>query len=721
MGSMQHRATAPVDDLERYRRTRSVLPILAASLTDEDLQAQSMAEASPGKWHLGHVSWFFETMLLEEQGYQPIDPRLGRVFNSYYEALGERIGRAERGLMTRPSRAEVMAYRAEVDRRMEARLADATRPLGALEQYLFELGLNHEQQHQELFLMDILHLMSRSPLDPAVYDEEPRSSPLEGPYGGWQAFEGGLVEIGDAGHSFAFDNERPAHRVWLEPFDLAADLVTNREWLAFISDGGYARPDLWLSDGWATVQAQGWTAPLYWRREEDGGWTVMTLAGRRPVDPAAPVRHVSFYEADAFARWSGGRLPTEAEWEHAARSRPEAFSNLDTEAWQWTASAYAPYPGFRPTEGTAAEYNGKFMANQMVLRGGAFATASGHARPTYRNFFYPDQRWAFTGVRLASDADEARRRGEDDDEHEAFRRDLVAGLAARPKSLPPKWFYDARGSDLFEAITRLPEYYPTRQEAALLRRVAPQWAGRFGPDAVLVELGSGASEKTRIVLDAAPDLAAYVPIDISPTALEDAAARLRQAYPALRVLPQVGDFEHMGVLPAEAGQGRRVGFFPGSTIGNLTPEAAETLLRDARDMLGPDALFILGVDMIKEPSVLVPAYDDAQGVTARFNLNVLARANRDLGTDFDLDAFAHRAVWNEAEARMEMHLEALRPMTVRLGKLVFRFAQGETIHTESSRKFDETRVRALAEAAGWRVEAFEVSDAPRVALALLAS
>ncbi len=541
------------------------------------------------------------------------------------------------------------------------------------------------------------------------------------PREGWQAFEGGLVEIGDAADSFAFDNERPAHRVWLEPFELAADLVANSEWLAFMNDGGYARPDLWLSDGWATVQAQGWTAPLYWRREEDGGWTVMTLAGRRPVDPAAPVRHVSFYEADAFARWSGRRLPTEAEWEHAARSRPEAFSNLDIEAWQWTSSAYGPYPGFRPTQGTAAEYNGKFMANQMVLRGGAFATAPGHARSTYRNFFYPDQRWAFTGVRLASDADEAMRRVEGDDEHEAFRRDLVAGLAARPKSLPPKWFYDARGSDLFEAITRVPEYYPTRQEAALLRRVAPRWAGRFGPDAVLVELGSGASEKTRIVLDAAPDLAAYVPIDISPTALEDAAARLRQAYPALKVMPLVGDFEHLGVLPLEAGQGRRVGFFPGSTIGNLTPEVAQALLRGAREMLGPDALFMLGVDLIKEPSILIPAYDDAQGVTARFNLNVLARANRDLGTDFDLDGFAHRAVWNEAEARMEMHLEALRPMTVRLGKLVFRFAQGETIHTENSRKFDEARVRALAEAAGWRVEAFEVSDAPRVALALLAS
>ncbi|MGW8704406.1 ergothioneine biosynthesis protein EgtB [Brevundimonas sp. NPDC055814] len=720
MTGMLRRPAEAAGDLERYRQVRAVLPALAASLSAEDLQAQSTAEASPGKWHLGHVSWFFETMLLDRPGYESIDPRLRRVFNSYYEALGDRIGRDERGLMTRPSLADVMAYRAEVDRRMEARLADASAPFDALRRYLFELGLNHEQQHQELFLMDLLHLMSRSPLDPAAYEEEPRHAPLQPSRGGWQAFEGGLVETGAGEEGFAFDNERPAHRVWLEPFALAADLTTNGDWLAFMNDGGYARPELWLSDGWATVQACGWTAPLYWRREDGAGWTVMTLAGRRPVDPAAPVRHVSFYEADAFARWSGRRLPTEAEWEHAARSRPDAFSNLDNEAWQWTAGAYGPYPGFRPTEGTAAEYNGKFMANQMVLRGGAFATAPGHARPTYRNFFYPDQRWAFAGVRLASDPGDAARGDETDDEHEAFRRDLVAGLASSPKSLPPKWFYDARGSELFEAITRLPEYYPTRQEAALLRRVAPRWAERFGPDAVLVELGSGASEKTRIVLDAAPDLAAYVPIDISPTALEEAAARLRQAYPDLKVLPIVGDFEHLGVLPAEAGQGRRVGFFPGSTIGNLSPATAEALLRGARDMLGPDALFILGVDLIKDAPTLIAAYDDAEGVTARFNLNVLTRANRDLGADFDLDAFAHRAVWNEAEARMEMHLEALRPMTVRLGKLVFRLAQGETIHTENSRKFDEARVRALAEAAGWRVEAFEVSDVPRVALALLA-
>lgn len=709
--------TAAGQEFERYRCVRAVMPALAAPLSGEDLQAQSMPEASPGKWHLGHATWFFETLLLDRPGYEPVDPGFRLVFNSYYETLGARIGRDERGLMTRPSLAEVMAYRAEIDRRMEVRLAE---PLEGGDRYLFDLALNHEQQHQELFLMDVLHLMSRSPLEPAAYSTEPRAAPLQPARGGWQAFDGGLVETGAAAEGFAFDNERPAHRVWLEPFALAADLVTNAEWQAFMDDGGYRRPELWLSDGWAAVQARGWTAPLYWREEQGGGWTVMTLAGRRPVDPAAPVRHVSFYEADAFARWSGRRLPTEAEWEHAARSRPGAFSNLDGEVWQWTAGAYGPYPGFHPTEGTAAEYNGKFMANQMVLRGGAFATPPGHARPTYRNFYYPDQRWAFVGLRLAS-GPAAALGDEGDDEHEAFRRDLIAGLATRPKSLSPKWFYDARGSQLFEAITRLPEYYPTRQEAILLRRVAPLWSKRFGPDAVLVELGSGASEKTRIVLDAAPDLAAYVPIDISPSALEEASARLRRAYPRLKVLPMVGDFEHLGDLPSEAGQGRRIGFFPGSTIGNLSPAAAQALLGAARHMLGPDALFILGVDLIKDEAVLRAAYDDAQGVTAAFNRNVLARANRELGADFDLDAFAHRAVWNAAERRIEMHLQALRPMTVRLGKLAFPLAEGETIHTENSRKFDEGTVRALAEAAGWRMEAFEISEEPRVALALLAN
>lgn len=689
------------------------MPQLAAGLSAEDLAAQSMPDASPGKWHLGHVSWFFETMILAGRpGYQVVDERLNAVFNSYYEALGERVDRAERGLMTRPSLAEVMAYRTEIDRRMEAWLAEG--PGDGLEPYLFALGLHHEQQHQELFLMDVLNLMSRSRLDPAAYEAEPRVGEREARLGGWVSFEGGLTQIGAGDDGFAFDNERPAHRVWLEPFSLAADLTTNADWIEFIDDGGYRRAEFWLADGWARVKTEGWAAPLYWR-EEAAGWSVMTLTGRRPVDPAAPVRHVSFYEAEAFARWSGRRLPTEAEWEQAARADPAAFSNLTGEVWQWTASAYAPYPGFCPTEGTAAEYNGKFMANQMVLRGGAFATPEGHARPSYRNFYYPHQRWMFAGVRLAADGAVIEETGA----HDAFRQDMIDGLSRRVKALPPKWFYDAEGSRLFEDITRLPEYYPTRQEAALLRRVAPEWAGRFGPDAVLVELGSGASEKTRIVLDAARDLAAYVPIDISPSALNEAADRIRADYPGLKVLPVVGDFEHLSPPPVEAGQGRRIGFFPGSTIGNLTPEAAIALLRSAREVLGEGSLFILGVDLVKSPQVLVAAYDDAQGVTAAFNRNLLVRANRDLGMDFEPEAFDHLALWNPEHSRMEMHLRAMRPMTVRLGKLAFRFVAGETVHTESSRKFDEASVTALAQAAGWGLEAFEVGPDPAVGLALL--
>ncbi|MDP1777256.1 MAG: L-histidine N(alpha)-methyltransferase, partial [Brevundimonas sp.] len=366
-------------------------------------------------------------------------------------------------------------------------------------------------------------------------------------------------------------------------------------------------PELWLSDGWATVQAESWDAPLYWRRDGDG-WTTMGLAGRSPVDPAAPVRHLSFYEADAYARWAGKRLPTEAEWEHAVRCRPEAFSNAFGEVWQWTASAYAPYPGFQPTEGAASEYNGKFMANQMALRGSSFATPEGHTRVSYRNFFYPHQRWAFTGLRLAGDAPAPLVRATDQGETVRFRRDLIAGLSRSPKVASPKWFYDAEGSRLFEAITRLPEYYPTRQEAALLRRVAPDWAARFGPEAALVEFGSGASEKTRIVLDAATDLGAYVPIDISADALDAAARRIAEAYPALTVTPLVGDFLHLGALPAGIGQGRRIGFFPGSTIGNLERDEAIAFLTAARGLLGPDALFILGVDLVKAPETLIAAY-----------------------------------------------------------------------------------------------------------------
>ena len=710
-------ADGTADDLVAYRTVRAAMPGLAARLGPEDLAAQSMPDCSPGKWHLAHTSWFFEAMILgREPGYRPVDPRFQTLFNSYYEALGPRVKRLHRGLMTRPSLDEVLAYRREIDRRMAVWLGEGQTDPHA--RYLLTLGLHHDQQHQELFLMDLLNLMACSPLDPAAYEVEPGSRPVQAKRGGTTRFEGGLVEIGHGDAGFAFDNEGPAHRVWLEPYTLGNDLVSNADWTAFMDDGGYSRPELWLSDGWATVQAEGWDAPLYWSREGDT-WTAMGLTGRRPVDPAAPVRHVSLYEADAYARWAGKRLPTEAEWEHAVRSRPDAFTDAFGEVWQWTASAYAPYPGFRPTEGTASEYNGKFMANQMVLRGSSFATPEGHARISYRNFFYPHQRWAFTGLRLAEDAPVPPVRATDNGETARFRRDLVAGLSRSPKVASPKWFYDAGGSDLFEAITRLPEYYPTRQEAALLRRVAPEWAARFGPDATLVEFGSGASEKTRIVLDAAPAMGAYVPIDISADALDAAARRIAEAYPALTVMPLVGDFLHLGALPAGLGQGRRVGFFPGSTIGNLERDEAIAFLTAARGMLGPDALFILGVDLVKAPETLIAAYDDSAGVTAAFNRNLLVRANRELGAGFDVDGFAHRAVWNVEASRMEMHLEALREMTVLLEGRQIDFTRGETIHTESSRKYTEASVRELAAAAGWAVVAFETSPDPAVALALL--
>jgi len=707
----------PTEDAAAFLRVREAMPALAACLSAEDLAAQSMPDCSPGKWHLAHTSWFFEAMILaREPGYLPVDPRFQALFNSYYEALGHRVDRPERGLMTRPSLDEVLAYRREIDRRMVAWLDDG--PAGAFERYLFTLGLHHDQQHQELFLMDLLHLMSRSPLDPAAYTAEPRARPVEPSTGGWSRFGGGLVTVGHDVADFAFDNEGPAHRVWLEPYALADDLVTNGDWLGFIADGGYARAELWLADGWSAVKAEGWTAPLYWR-DEGSDWTVMTLTGRQPVDRDAPVRHISFYEADAFARWAGNRLPTEAEWEHAVKCRSATPGNAFGEVWQWTSSAYAPYPGFRPTEGTASEYNGKFMANQMVLRGSSFATPVGHQRVSYRNFFYPHQRWAFMGLRLAGDAISAPVRASQEGETARFRRDLIAGLSRSPKTASPKWFYDAEGSRLFEEITRLPEYYPTRQEAALLRRVAPEWAVQFGAEAVLVEFGSGASEKTRIVLDAAPDLAAYVPIDISADALDAAARRIADAYPGLTVSPLVGDFLLLGALPAGIARGRHVGFFPGSTIGNLEPAEAVAFLKAARALLGDESLFILGVDLIKEPEVLIAAYDDSQGVTAAFNRNLLVRANRELGADFDTDAFTHRAVWNADQSRMEMHLEAKRALSVRIAGQAVVFHAGETIHTENSRKFSEDSIRSLAAAAGWRVAAFARSEAPSVALALL--
>jgi dimethylhistidine N-methyltransferase len=730
-GKARRISAAAQDPLERYLDVRNATEALAQPLTGEDQSAQSMPDASPTKWHLAHTSWFFETFLLIPGlvDYKPFDPRFGYLFNSYYEAVGPRQPRPERGLLTRPSAADVLAYRAHVDAGMRRLLCDrdAAGPL-------FELGLAHEEQHQELILMDILHLFAQSPLKPAYAPPRAIAPAADPGPAAFLRFEGGLLEIGHAGQGFAFDNEEPRHKAWLEPFELADRLVTNGEWLAFMADGGYSRPELWLSAGWDAVRREDWRAPLYWEPAEDG-WRTMTLRGLRAVDPNAPVVHLSFYEAEAYAAWAGARLPTEAEWEHAAEDLPVRGGFLDRarlepqaagpvgglrqmfgEVWEWTRSAYSPYPGFRAAAGAVGEYNGKFMAGQFVLRGGACVTPKDHVRASYRNFFYPHQRWMFSGLRLARDADRSRRAAP---KLTPFAADVLAGLSQPQKAIPPKYFYDAEGSRLFEAITELPEYYPTRTEIALLRRFAREIAAEIPDGAALVEFGSGASVKTRILLDAAPQTAVYAPIDISPEALAEAAAAIRRDYPDLVVAPLAEDFTAALALPAETRGRPRVGFFPGSTIGNFTPDEASRFLAGARRLLGEGAGFLVGLDLVKDQAELVAAYDDAQGVTAAFNRNLLVRINRELGGDFDLDRFAHRAVWNAAASRIEMHLESLADQTVTVLGRAFRFAAGETIHTENSCKFTVEGFAALAESAGWRLHRAWRAEAPAFAVVLL--
>ena len=409
----------PVATLEaRFAATRGLSLDLAAPLSDADASAQSMPDASPAKWHLAHTTWFFETFVLRDHlpGYRLFDARYPFLFNSYYEAEGPRHARARRGLLTRPSLDAVRDWRAHVD----AAVTEALPGLPPAAHALVELGVQHEQQHQELLLTDIKHLFAQNPLDPAVWSAAPPSAQGEAGAMRWISGREGVVEIGHRGGGFAFDCETPRGPVLLTPHALANRPVTNGEWRDFIADGGYRTPSLWLSDGWAWVEREGIAAPAYWR---DGGQ--FTLSGRQDIDGAAPVTHISFYEADAFAAWTGARLPTEAEWEAAAApldpfggqqldaagpvqplAEAEAAAGLGQMfggVWEWTGSAYRPYPGFRAAPGAVGEYNGKFMSGQCVLRGGSCATPRGHVRATYRNFFYPHQRWQFTGLRLARD------------------------------------------------------------------------------------------------------------------------------------------------------------------------------------------------------------------------------------------------------------------------------------------------------------------------------
>lgn len=418
------RRTRPSEDLYvRYASVRADSRALAAPLSDADATVQSMPDASPAKWHLAHVTWFFETMVLKPNlsGYREFDDSFNFLFNSYYESVGERQPRPKRGMITRPSLEQVLDYRDHVDAGVARLLANGAEG-DVLD--LIELGLHHEQQHQELLLTDVLHLFAQSPVKPAYRDAEPLAVAPPAESTQWLSFDGGIVGIGHDGAGFAYDCEGPRHEALIRSFRLADRCVTNGEWIEFIRDGGYRDPLLWLSDGWAQILENRWSAPLYWE-ERDGAFWSMTLRGMQPVDPDAPVAHVSYFEADAFAAWAGKRLPSEAEWETASQGLPVAGNFADGGAgrlrprpagsgrgsrqmfgdvWEWTRSPFTAYPGFKPAPGAVGEYNGKFMNGQYVLRGGSCATPTGHVRATYRNFFQPDKRWQFSGLRLAEDA-----------------------------------------------------------------------------------------------------------------------------------------------------------------------------------------------------------------------------------------------------------------------------------------------------------------------------
>ncbi|MBK1650043.1 ergothioneine biosynthesis protein EgtB [Rhabdochromatium marinum] len=412
--------------VQRYAQVRAFSAQLCEPLAIEDYGLQTTAEASPPKWHLAHVSWFFENFLLRplQPGYQPFHPRFDYLFNSYYEQTDSGFWpRAQRGLLSRPTVAEVYDYRQHVDVAMQILIAQCADADWSLARERILIGLNHEQQHQELLLTDIKHHLAFNPLRPAYRADLDLSAPETTAPLSFITFEGGMTEIGATGEGFSYDNEHPRHSTWLAPYQLANRLVTNGEYLAFIEDGAYDNPAIWLSDAWAMIRQHQWRAPLYWQ-QIDGTWHEMTLAGLIPLRPSLPVCHLSYFEAEAYARWAGKRLPSEAEWEYAAAQRPITgefvesgrlhpraapldqsdgeLSQLYGDCWEWTGSAYLPYPGYRPAAGAIGEYNGKFMCNQMVLRGGSCASSRNHLRPSYRNFFYPHERWQFSGLRLAA-------------------------------------------------------------------------------------------------------------------------------------------------------------------------------------------------------------------------------------------------------------------------------------------------------------------------------
>ena len=713
-----------------YHAVRQSSEALIAPLSDADATVQSMPDASPAKWHLAHTTWFFESFLLQPHlsGYRIFDDHFNFLFNSYYETVGARHPRPRRGLLTRPTLESIRNYRRHVDAGIEKLLRQNS---SASVTQLVELGCHHEQQHQELLLTDILHLFAQNPLRPAYKLPEPllvEPQAVGAPV--YLPFDGGLVEIGHEGRGFHFDCEGPRHSVFLEPYRLADRPVTSREWIEFIEDGGYRDPLLWLSEGWTVSRDQGWTMPLYWERRDDTYWT-MTLRGAQPIDLDAPVTHVSYFEADAYATWSHRRLPTEMEWENAARAVPLTGNCSDSgylrprpagaaaqgprqmfgDVWEWTRSAFLPYPRFRPAAGAVGEYNGKFMSGQFVLRGGSCVTPPGHIRRSYRNFFPPAMRWQFAGVRLADDIESrpstARRPSQ---RPEPFSGDVLSGLAQSPKRLPSRWLYDDHGSKLFEEITQLDEYYLTRTETGILRQFSREIAGFCGGNVTLLEYGAGAGLKTELLIEALHRPAFYVPIDIAGDFLKHTVARFERRFPELTTRPITADFTSDFAMPDWIPSARRVAFFPGSTIGNLDAGEVAKFLHGIRSHVGAGGRALIGVDLCEAPAVLIPAYNDAAGVTARFNRNLLTRINRELGGNFDIERFQHSVRWNQAEAAIEMHLLSTVDQSVTVSGRTFEFSAGETIHTESSRKYSIADFTKLAGQQGWRVDRVWTDD-----------
>ena len=677
---------------------------LLEPLSDQELARQWSPLQSPLVWDLAHIGHFEDAWIGQRVGGLP--PLLAEGEELYDAFRHARDGRGELPLLD-PSAAR--DYLCRVRDRSLAVLEEAELGLGddplLVNGFVFGLVLQHERQHRETMLQTIA--LSGLP--------HPGGGPRPVAAGGEVLVESGAFRLG-SDHPWAYDNELPAHECEVGAYRIAAAPVTNADWLEFVADGGYGRRELWSDEGWAWREEEDVRAPLGW-----GEGTVRRFGRDEPLDPDEPVQHVSFHEAEAFARWAGARLPTEREWEKAARA---GLLRGIGEVWEWTASPFAGYPGFRPFP--YPEYSEVFFGDEYrVLRGGSWATHPSVARLSFRNWDFPIRRQIFAGLRLARDVQEGGGEPIDarlgpGDRRAALEADVREGLRATPKRLPPKWHYDEQGSRLFGEITRLPEYYLTQREREILEAHAGDVAERSGAD-TLVELGAGTSEKTRLLLDAfraAGRLRRIVVLDVDESTLGESVRRLSEEYPEAEVRGVVGDLERdLGALPRG---GRRLVCFLGSSIGNFDVEHRPRFLRALRETMEPGESFLLGVDLVKDPERLVAAYNDAAGVTARFSLNLLSVLNNELGADFDLAKWEHVPSWDPERELMDIRLRAREPQHVRIPALDLDvdFAAGEELHTEISAKFRREGIEAELRQAGFEPREWWTDEAVDFGLSL---